>query len=201
MSFLKFTIRCGPIFILVALIAALGYHLGEYIPSEWWLLPAAGALVLLITLQIFKLVPRLNFILLLGLALSAGALLNWFDLGDGNWFPWIVLSLGLISSLAWGYLLGIRLGWISSLFFPLTIVYLLVWFLIYLVPGLAAWMLAWAIIGMFLFVGQAIHIVTEARYSKTEEVPVPLVSDLFITYFNLFWIGAVIDGLMRNNFG
>jgi len=195
MSFLKFIIRCGPIFILVTIIAALGNHLGKYIPSEWWLLPAASALILLVTLQIFKLVPRLNFVLLLGLALSAGMLLNWFDLPREGWLAWILLTLGIIISLAWGFLVGIRLGWIGALFFPLTIGYLIGWIMISLVPELAEWTIAWAVVGLFVFVSLAIHIVTEGRYSKVQEMPIPLVSDLFIVYFNLFWIGAVIDGL------
>ncbi|MBC8505615.1 MAG: hypothetical protein ISR58_15985 [Anaerolineales bacterium] len=200
MSFMKFVIRCVPILFLTALVTMLGHHLGERIPSDWWYLPAIIALVLFATLQIFKQVTPLNFVLLLMLALSAGALLNSFDLESGNWFPWVVLSMGLVIPLVWGYGLGIRLGWVGALFFPFTIVYLLGWVILYFIPELEAWTLAWALIGLFVFIGLVTHIVTEARYSNVEEKQVPLASDLFILHFNLFWIGAVIEGIIKTNF-
>jgi len=192
-------LRCVPILFLTALVAVLGHHLGKQISLDWWYLPAVTALVIFANLQIFKQITPLNYVLLLMLALSTGALLNWFDLRGGNWFPWIVLTLGLVIPLGWGYGLGIRLGWIGALFFPFTVVYLLGWVILYFFPVLDVWTLAWAVVGLFVFMGLVIHLVTEARYSRTEENPVPFVSDLFIIYFNLFWIGAVIEGMVRNN--
>lgn len=197
MTFMKFVIRCLPILLLAALLAMLGHQLGKYIPLDWWYLPAFITLVLFISLQIFKRVAPLNFMILLILALSAGALLNWFDLGSGSWFSWVVLSLGLVTSLAWGYGLGIRLGWLGNLLNLFSIVYLLGWVVLYFIPRLAAWTLAWALIGLFVFMGLVTHIVTEARYSSENETPIPLVSDIFVLFFNLFWIGLLIEELIR----
>jgi len=184
-----------PLLGLTALIAALGHRLGKYIPVELWLLPAITALILFLALQIFKQVPRLNLVLLLGLALLAGAVLNWLDLSGRTWFAWIALILGLALSLVWGYLLGIRLGWFGILLFPITIAYLIGWFLISLLPEFAQLSVGWAVVGLFVFLGLAIHTVTEARFSEAGDTPVPLVSDLFIVYFNLFWIGALIEAM------
>ncbi len=175
---------------------ALGHHLGKYTPPELWLLPAVIALILFLALQIFKKVPRLNFVLLMGLALMAGAVMNLFELPERTWLTWIILLLGLALSLVWSYLLGIRLGWLGIFLFPLTIVYLMGWFLISLLPEFAQLSIGWAVAGLFLFIALAIHILTEARFSRASEKPTPLVSDLFIVYFNLYWIGAVIEGLV-----
>ena len=198
MTFIKFVVRCLPILFLAALLAMLGHHLGKHIPLDLWYLPAIIALVLFISLQIFKRVAPLNLILLLILALSAGALLNWFDLGSSGWFPWVVLTLGLVSSLAWGYGLGIRLGWLGNLLYLFSIVYLLGWVLLYFIPQIETWTLAWALIGLFVFMGLVTHIVTEARYSSENKTAVPLVSELFVLFFNLFWGGLLIEEMIRN---
>jgi len=189
-------VRCGPLLGLTSLTAALGHHLGKYIPVELWLFPAISALVLFFVLQIFKQVPRLNLVLLLSLALLAGVVLNWLDLTDRTWFAWIVLILGLALSLVWGYLLGIRLGWLGILLFPLTVVYLVGWFLISLFPEFAQLAVGWAVVGLFMFLALAIHTVTEARFSNSGDNPIPLISDLFIICFNLFWIGVIIEGMI-----
>ncbi len=178
------------------MVAALGHQLGKYIPTELWLLPAFIALILFLTLQIFKQVPRLNVVLLIGLALVAGAVLNWLELSERSWFAWIVLILGLALSVVWSYLVGIRLGWFGILLFPLTIIYLMGWFVISLFPEFAQLSVGWAVAGLFMFLALAIHTVTEVRYSPAGENPIPLVSDLFIIFFNLFWIGAIIEGMI-----
>ena len=179
-------------FVLAVLVIASGFLVAARIPSEYGLYLAVVAFVLLISLQIFKLVPRLNAVLLLGLAFALGMLLNWFDIQAGHWFPWVILSLGMVLSLIWAYAVGIRLGRVGALFFPLTILYLIGWFVLYLFFDSKSADVVWAIIGIFLFVGVATYITTESRHAQTEELVVPVASDLLIVYFNLFWLSSIV---------
>jgi hypothetical protein len=190
MSLMAFVLQCGPLLALTALTAALGFRLGGQIPFGGWPLFTISALALLIMLQIFKTVPRWNLVLLLGLALLAGALLNWLDIQGPYWLPWATLSLGMLLSLAWAYGLGVRLGWIGAAFSLVTIGYLLGWFLLYILPIPAVPSTVWAWLGLFIFWALGVHTVTEARFSQSSRQAIPLASDLFVVYFNLFWLGA-----------
>lgn len=188
---MAFVLQSGPLLGLAALTAALGYQLGGQIPFGGWPLLTISALALLIMLQIFKTAPRWSVILLLGLALLAGALLNWLDIQGPSWLPWVTLSVGMLLSLAWAYGLGVRLRWVGAAFSPVTIGYLLGWFVLYVLPVPVVPSTVWAWLGLFLFWGLGTHIVTEARFSQSSARAIRLACDLFVVYFNLFWLGAV----------
>lgn len=190
MSLMAFLLQCGPLLGLTALTATLGFHLGERVPSGWWLVPTLGALAFLISLQIFKTVPRWNLVLLMGLALMAGTLLNWLDLRSDRWVSWVILSLGIVVPLMWAYGLGLRVVYVGALLFSITMAYVLGWLVLYFLPENAMVSAVWVEIGVLVFLGLAVHIVTEARFSQSVETPVPLAGDLFVVLFNLFWLGA-----------
>ena len=151
-------------------------------------------------MQIFKQVPRLNLILLLGFSLTLGGLLHTFDLGGGFWFPGLILLLGLVLALIWAYMVGIRLSWLGVLLYPLTLFYLLGWLVMYIVNVQATFELIWAGCGIFLFLGLGVFLMTQARYVSPQSQVVPIVSDLFVIYGNLFWASAMLISLIPANF-
>lgn len=192
MTLTKFIFRCGPIMLVAALFTAAGVYLGRQIPLRFSLWFAIAALVLLLTLQIFKNEKGWNFTLLLMMALVAGVSMNRLDLSGAGWFSWFACFLGLVVSILWAYVLGVRLGWMGILFFPLILLYLLGWMFSALVFELAPLAEIWPWIGLFLFLGLGIYLLTEARFTSGTESAVPLGSDLYVVYFNLFWLGAVL---------
>jgi len=50
----------------------------------------------------------------------------------------------------------------------------------------------WARIGLVVFLGLAVHAITEARFAEQAGSLVPLASDLFVIFLNLFWLGVII---------
>jgi hypothetical protein len=201
MTFKRLITRGGPIFLLGLLAFSTGFVFGKRIPDELWWLPTASALLFLVLLQIFKQVARLNLLLMLGFSLSLGSLLPVFDLWVDLWFPILILLLGLGLALLWAYLVGLHMPWMGVLFFFLTLAYLLGWGILFFLTVPVNFELIWASIGILLFLGLGVYMLTQARYAPPQEQVVPIVSDLFVVYGNLFWVSAILVNLVKSEFG
>jgi hypothetical protein len=195
MIFKRLIRRGGPVLLLALLAFSAGFVLGGRMPDDMWWLPTPSALLFLVTLQIFKPVARLNLLLLSGFALSMGSLLTVFDLGVDLWFPVLVLLLGLVLALLWAFVVGIRLRWMGVLFTPLVLIYLLGWGILNFVRVPITVEQIWASIGIFLLLGLGIYLMIQARFTPPQEQVVPIVSDLFVVYSNLFWVSAILVSL------
>ena len=192
MSLMMFILECGPLLGLAGLAAFLGSHLAGNFPT-WVGLPlTVGVFTLLVILQIFKMAHRWNLILLLGFAMTAGMLLQVIGIKK-HWFPWVVLFFATVVSLFWAFRLGIRLGWIGTALFPVSVAYLLGWAAFYFFSPPAILDVIWAGVGLIVFLGLAVHAITEGRYAEQAGSLVPLASDLFLIFLNLFWLGVIIS--------
>jgi hypothetical protein len=192
MSLLVFLVKCGPLLSLAGLAAVFGFRWGP----RFALLGDAGIIVvalgLWVAFQLYKQIHGWNLALLLVFSLAAGVL--WGRLGAPVkvWLAWVLICVNLSLSLAWAYGLRMSLGWIASALTPCLGVYFGGWLALAFLPQPYVVTVIWAFIGVLLFLGMGIHLVSEARYLDAASTSVPLAGDLFIVYLNLYWLGAVL---------
>ncbi len=193
MSLFVFLLHCGPLLGLAAFLASLGAQLGGRLPVSLQPYLLVSLFILLAALNIFRTVSRLNLALFLALSFLSGVVLAQFVPIPMYSGAWLTLIAGIILSWVVGFLWRGRLPWGGKLFFPVLVLYALGWpFAAYLARS--KWILpAYSSFGLILFGLLAIWLLSEARHASPENY-IPLTGDLFIAYFNIFFIGSLMPG-------
>ncbi|MBC8330857.1 MAG: hypothetical protein H8E28_02640 [Anaerolineae bacterium] len=176
---------------LTGLCTVLGYQFSEFLPELVQRYAIYSIWLFLIALRILKTDKPWNWIMLLGLSLTAGASLASITTAL-HWLSWSSLALSAFLAFLWAYGLGIRLRWLRVILYPAILLYLLGWIAFYFIPMPEQVDLLWIMVGVGLFLIAVVVSTIEARFASITDAPVPIASDLYILYFNLFWLGALL---------
>jgi len=178
---------------MAAFLASLGGRLGKQLPAILRPYLLISLFILLAALYIFRTVSRLNLALFLALSFSSGLVVTQFIPLTSYRGAWFTLTAGILLSCLLGFWWRGRLLWGPKLFLPLIMLYALGWPLVAFLNW-GTWVIpTWSSLGLLLFGLLAVWLLSEARHALPEDY-VPLASDLFIAYFNIFLIGSLLPG-------
>jgi len=169
---------------------------GGYLLGRWALFANQSLLIifawcLLLGMYILDQEPTWNFFLLVGFSFVGGMLIQGVGLDANQGKVWGSLAVGVMMALLWGMWSGSQLSQAGMYLFPITILYLLGWVgcSFYSFPS---WLLAiWAGLGWLLFMLIGTAVVSRGSSGIEEVEPISLCSDLYVIFFNLFWLGIL----------
>ncbi|MGD8814845.1 MAG: hypothetical protein PVI78_10260 [Anaerolineales bacterium] len=201
MSLLAFTLQVLPVSALALGAMFLGIKLLSGLVSVPWQLPLFLIGVLLfVAMLTFRRVRVWNLILLLTLALVAGALLGLvFDVGYVSWGSVLGLTCALlVLAIALGTILRGRLRWLGRVLWLLAWLYLAGWLLI-VIWNPATWMrLTWAVSGVIFFSGLALVWFSEleGKHNPAGSLAVPEGCELYLLGLNIAIALRVLVGMV-----
>jgi hypothetical protein len=150
---LTFAVRVLPLYLAALALTLAGWAVRA---PQAWLAPVAVCVVLLfVALLTFRRTPTWSTILLLGLALTAGAALRLVGGARIAWVPSSAAALGApLVGAAIGGRFRLRRAWVRGSLWTLAWIYILGAWLFPVEPGnLRAW---WAGAGLLVFAGLAV---------------------------------------------
>ncbi len=170
----------------------VGYNLAENFPINGRLYLQIFFLALIVSMMILDTEPGWNIVLSLGFAVTAGALLSWSSVDIIQIKTWILfISLVLISIIGGEYL-SKGIGRAAGILYPSAVLYMIGWILFIFLKLPAIFITIWTYSGLVLFVLIIIAVLIRGKTNNQEESIVPIVIQLFVGLFNLFWLSAMI---------
>lgn len=125
----------------------------------------------------------------------AGTLLSELNLEINSSATWIIFGGLVIFSMVGGLLSGYYTTRTANLLFPITILYCLGGLLVGGQTQQHFLRESWFILGLVLFSLAAILVMGRRKNLEEDINPLPLGCELFVIYFNLFWL---VGGLLLN---
>jgi hypothetical protein len=170
----------------------VGYNLAENIPINGRLYLQIFFLALLVSMMILDTEPGWNIVLSLGFAVTAGALLSWSSVDIIQIKSWILfIGLVLITIIGGNYL-SKDIGRSSGFLYPSAVLYMVGWILFLFLNLPAFFFTIWTYSGMVLFVLITMAVLIRGKTNNQKDSIVPIIIQLFIGLFNLFWLSAMI---------
>lgn len=180
-----------PVMGTAVLVAWGGYYLGQWISSGAWPYLTIISWGLLIGIFIFEKDPKWIFFLLVGFSFIGGMLLQGLGLDVNHSRGWGSLVLGFVIAFIWGASSGSQLAKAGGVLFPLTILYLLGWIVFSFYSFPSEVIAVWAGLGWLLFTLIGTSVISRRSSGMERIEPISLASDLFVVFFNLFWLATV----------
>ncbi len=180
-----------PVLGAAVLAACGGFFLGRWVPSGIRPYLIIIAWSLLIGMFILDKDPTWNFFLLVGFSLLGGMLLQGLAIGVNQGKVWGSLAVGFMIALLWGSWSGSQLSQAGMYLFPITVLYLMGWIGVSFFTFPTQIVALWAGLGWLLFtlIGTSVFSRGASGVEKLELTA--LASDLFVVFFNLFWLGII----------
>jgi hypothetical protein len=187
-----FLIRIAPLLGLGVIAALLGYKLAIFIPATGRIYLFVGFLVLLMSMMILDTEPGWNVGFFLVFAMTAGALLYWSGSGTRQVYTWFLFIFLVLISLIGALYLRYRVSRIVVLLYPSAFLYMIGWvgLLFFDLPILFT--MVWTMIGFILFTLINTAVLIRGKSNDEEDSPVPIVIELFVVLFNLFWLSGTL---------
>ena len=184
-------VRVAPILGLGLVATIVGYQLSIFLPFTAKIYLQGAFLVLLISMVIMDTEPGWNVVLFLGFGLVAGINLRWSGADLTRLRTWIFFLSLFLCSLTGGALLKRDTGRAAGILFLSTFLYMIGWFLFILTTQPESARTIWIILGLVLFTLVAIAVISKGLSKKDDSHPLSLSIQLFLVFFNLFWLSGM----------
>jgi len=147
---------------------------------------------LLLSMIILDTEPGWNLVIFLGFALVAGMLLYRSEVLVPQFKSWMIFSILCLISIAGAAYSRSRIRRAAGILYPVAVLYLLGWgcFLIFQIRPI--YEMGWIVFGLILFTLITMVILNQGKTKSQDASPVPLVFELFVVLYNLFWLSSLL---------
>jgi len=187
--------RIVPLLGITGFAVGVGYKVGIQIPEVGGIYHQIISWGLFIGLLILREERGWNLALLFGAAIMAGTLLSELNLEINSSAIWIFFGGLVIFSIGGGLISGYYKDRTINLLFPITLLYCIGGLLVGRQTQQYILQESWFILGLVLFSLAAILVIGRRKTLEEDINPLPLGCELFVIYFNLFWLAG---GLLLN---
>jgi hypothetical protein len=193
LGFYVLILRLAPYLGLGVLGVVIGYNFANLIPLPGGMFLFVIFIAFLVGMTILDAEPGWNLVLFLGFSLVGGTVLYWSPLTVIQNKTWVLFLVLILVSLLGGAFTSSKIAAASIYLMPGTILYFLGWilFLFFDLPELL--IMIWTGLGLALFTLIAIAILSRGKTQDKQEDIVPLVIQIFVVVFNLFWLSTVFQ--------
>jgi len=170
----------------------IGYRLAALIPPELRIYLMILFLGCLIGIIILEKEPGWNVVLFLAFTVSAGLPLYWSGVTLSLPKAWILFVILVLISLAGSisFSLPSSLGGIP--FVLITVIYVIGWITFSFFQLSETYFSIWIYVGLVLFTTLAAGIFSRVKTAEKERGTLPLAIELFIVFYNLYWLSGIV---------